>query len=80
LLAINTPAETTTELLLQQVTTVTETNTNQLELTHLLTNKSITNTNTTTMTIHCIVTFLLDEKGHRKPLSILFCTLFHGGE
>jgi hypothetical protein len=79
-LTISTPTETTTGLLLQQVTTVTETNTNQLEPTHLLTSQSMTDTSTTTMNIHRITTFLLDEKGHRKPSSIPFHTLFHGGE
>jgi hypothetical protein len=43
-------------------------------------NKSMTVTSTTTMNIHHIATFLLDEKGHRKPSPIPFSTLFHGGE
>jgi hypothetical protein len=83
LLAINTPMEATTGLLhLQQETTaaigLTETNMNQLEQTQLLSNRSMTNTSTTTMNIHHTKTFLLDEKGHRKPSSIPFHTLFHG--
>jgi hypothetical protein len=40
----------------------------------------MTNNGTTTVNIHQTKAFFLDEKGHRKPSSILFHTLFHGGE
>jgi hypothetical protein len=59
---------------------LTVTNKNQLEQTQLLTNRSMTNNGTTTVNIHQTKAFFLDEKGHRKPSSILFHTLFHGGE
>jgi hypothetical protein len=67
--------EATTGLLhLQQETTaalgLTVTNMNQLEQTQLLTNRSMTNTSTTAVNIQHTKTFLLDEKGHRKPPSI----------
>jgi hypothetical protein len=45
-----------------------------------LTNRSMTNTSTTMVNIHQTKTSFLDEKGHRKPSSIPFHILFHGGE
>jgi hypothetical protein len=38
------------------------------------------NTSTMTVNIHQTKIFFLDEKGHRKPSSIPFHILFHGGE
>jgi hypothetical protein len=46
----------------------------------ILCEKSMTTTGTSTVNIHHTKTFLLDKKGHRKPSSIPFHTLFHGGE
>jgi hypothetical protein len=81
LLGIN---EATTGLLHLHETTaaigLTVTNKNQLEQTQLLTNRSMANTSTMTVNIHQTKIFFLDEKGHRKPSSIPFHILFHGGE